>query len=620
MQNNIRKLLFLALLLTTSLQAQQKVLVIGIDGARPDALQLANTPNIDNLIADGIYSPHALNDDITISGPGWSAILCGVWSDKHLVTGNDFSNNNYTEYPMIFKYIEEENPDLHTVSFVHWDPINDNIVQDHADFKLNLGTDLEVATQAASYMTSNDPDIFFLHFDDVDHAGHGSGFTPNNPAYIEAIEEIDVNIGIVLDALIGRPNYAEEDWLILLTPDHGGLGFSHGGTSQEEQEVFFIASGASVAPSVVLRDSMLIADNPTNCLGDTVELQFNGNGNHVEVSPNPIFDFGADQDFTIECRVRTTLAADVAIVGNKDWDSGGNPGFIFSFRYASGPEWKVNIGDGSNRADINTGGSIADNNWHTLTVSFDRDGEMKMYEDGVFLTSADISNVGDINTNEGLFFGADIDGDYAYQGAIAEVRVWNTIVGDQEVSDWACTAVNNTHPNWDDLLGYWKMNEGAVATAVLDEINNNNGLINGAIWNDYDSIVVYDYTNTPRLPDVAVTALTHLCVPIDDNWNLDGNSWVAECMPTSLKPNLQNTKFNFNLSPNPVKELLTVSIENYFSEEIHLIIYDVNGKLITEVLMDEQEEVLDVSEFGNGLYWLSVEVDGEAVSKRWIKL
>ncbi|MFT7450819.1 MAG: hypothetical protein ACI9VN_001540 [Patescibacteria group bacterium] len=48
--------------------------------------------------------------------------------------------------------------------------------------------------------------------------------------------------------------------------------------------------------------------------------------------------------------------------------------------------------------------------------------------------------------------------------------------------------------------------------------------------------------------------------------------------------------------------------------------YDVNGKLITEVLMDEQEEVLDVSEFGNGLYWLSVEVDGEAVSKRWIKL
>ncbi len=317
MQSNIRKLLFFFLFITINLHAQQKVLIVGVDGVRPDALQVANTPNIDNLIADGIYSPHALNDDITISGPGWSAILCGVLSDKHLVTGNNFSNNNYAEYPVIFKYIEEENPDLHTVSFVHWSPINDNIVLDHADFKLNLDSDLEVASQAAAYLTNNDPDIFFLHFDEVDLVGHNSGFSPTNSAYVEVIEDVDTHLGTVLNALEGRPNYEEEDWLILVTTDHGGIGFSHGGNSQEEQEIFFIASGTSISSSVVLRDSTVVADNPINCLSDTVELQFNGTGDHVAISPNPIFDFGADQDFTIECRVRTDVAADVAIVGNK---------------------------------------------------------------------------------------------------------------------------------------------------------------------------------------------------------------------------------------------------------------------------------------------------------------
>ena len=63
--------------------------------------------NIDNLINTSVFSFDALNDDITISGPGWSSILCGVWSDKHLVVDNSFSGNNYFNFPPIFKYINE---------------------------------------------------------------------------------------------------------------------------------------------------------------------------------------------------------------------------------------------------------------------------------------------------------------------------------------------------------------------------------------------------------------------------------------------------------------------------------------------------------------------------------
>ena len=37
-------------------QPTKKVLLIGMDGCRADALSLANTPNIDNLITTSVFS------------------------------------------------------------------------------------------------------------------------------------------------------------------------------------------------------------------------------------------------------------------------------------------------------------------------------------------------------------------------------------------------------------------------------------------------------------------------------------------------------------------------------------------------------------------------------------
>jgi hypothetical protein len=271
-------------------------------------------------------------------------------------------------------------------------------------------------------------------------------------------------------------------------------------------------------------------------LADTVELQFDGVDDYVQIPSNPVSNFGSTQDFTIECRVRTNTTGDVAIIGDKDWVSGNNAGFVFSFKYPAGPEWKVNIGDGTNRADINTGGLIADNQWHTLSVSFDRDGLMKMYEDGQLLDSADISAVGDITTNAGLFFGTDINQDYDFMGSIAEVRVWNTLVSNQNIQSWHCSHLDNTHPNFNNLIGYWRLNDGANASQVIDySTSNNNGNINSAIWYRSDSLWMYDYSNTPRIADVPVTALTHLCVPIDSGWQLDGVSLIPDCTGTIIE-------------------------------------------------------------------------------------
>src|SRR3989338_11062228 len=103
-------------------QGLDKVLLIGVDGLRPDALLQAATPNIDSLIAEGAYSVEARTGLHTLSGPGWSNILTGVWENKHGVKDNLFKEANYAQYPTIFTRIENFKPSSNTdvVASLDW--------------------------------------------------------------------------------------------------------------------------------------------------------------------------------------------------------------------------------------------------------------------------------------------------------------------------------------------------------------------------------------------------------------------------------------------------------------------------------------------------------------------
>ena len=57
------------------------------------------------------------------------------------------------------------------------------------------------------------------------------------------------------------------------------------------------------------------------------------------------------------------------------------------------------------RVDLD-GPPIADGEWHTLSCSFDRNGAMRMYTDGVLSDETPMSSLGNLDVG-GLFFGAD---------------------------------------------------------------------------------------------------------------------------------------------------------------------------------------------------------------------
>ncbi|OJV50891.1 MAG: hypothetical protein BGO31_10475 [Bacteroidetes bacterium 43-16] len=261
----IKKLLTGALLIgsAVTLSAQTgtvkkpKVLFIGIDGVRSDALQQANTPNIDTLMANGLYTFDSWHCGATSSGASWSTMLTGVWEAKHQVTNNSYTNPNYANYPYFPKRAKECLPNLKAVQIITWDPMNDPTNSNNTagyvfnsgfNQSIDAGTHGQGAVTAAAKIQLNDPnlDILFIHYDETDAAGHSSGFNPNNPQYMNAIQTVDQEIGEVLAKLYQRPTYAQEDWLIMLTTDHGGIGTTHGGQSNTERHIWWVASGPSV--------------------------------------------------------------------------------------------------------------------------------------------------------------------------------------------------------------------------------------------------------------------------------------------------------------------------------------------------------------------------------------
>lgn len=254
-----------------------KVLVIGIDGVRPDVLAEVPTPNLDALAAEGAFTAHARTGLPSVSGPGWSSFLTGVWPDKHGVTDNDFTGKRYEEFPDFLTRIEQVRPQLNTFAVADWLPLMEQederptlgpaIDVRHALNGSELGwaeADARSVELAVEHLGSADPDALFVYLGNPDETSHH--FRSIGEEYRTAIALADAHVGLLVEAVRARATYAEEDWLILSSTDHGRRpNGGHGGDTPEERTIYYLVSGPSASRGE-LTDSTYIVDLPVTAL------------------------------------------------------------------------------------------------------------------------------------------------------------------------------------------------------------------------------------------------------------------------------------------------------------------------------------------------------------------
>jgi predicted AlkP superfamily pyrophosphatase or phosphodiesterase len=221
--------------------ANRKVLIIGIDGCRTDALQLADTPTLDSLSETGMLYIGVNRGPHTVSAPGWSALLTGVWSDKHGVTDNSYDGSNFQQYPDLFSRLKDQFP-CGRLYYSLSHPIVAKGMLSRADHGEVMGDDALATTNAIQQLGMCYPDVLFVHLDDIDKAGHSTDFSPFNPEYIAQIEDVDGQIRSILTAF--KTTYPDHERLVFVGTDHGGEGGGHGGMDDNLNvtHVFMIAS------------------------------------------------------------------------------------------------------------------------------------------------------------------------------------------------------------------------------------------------------------------------------------------------------------------------------------------------------------------------------------------
>ncbi|MCK5653180.1 MAG: alkaline phosphatase family protein, partial [Gemmatimonadetes bacterium] len=239
---------------------ERKVLLIGLDGVRVDILDQATTPNLDAMIATGAFSDQAQTRTPTVSGPGWSSMLTGVWPEKHGVRSNNFQGNNYAQFPDFLTRLESVDPTFSTFAVVDWPPLGSEdsggpLISDMVDRLVlidgeEMGYDVADALSleaALNELSDGDPDAAFVYLGYIDIAGHETSSLADE--YRESIETADEQVGRLLDAVRHRATFENEEWLVLVATDHGRTDEGgHGGDSAMERTVFILACGPTVEP------------------------------------------------------------------------------------------------------------------------------------------------------------------------------------------------------------------------------------------------------------------------------------------------------------------------------------------------------------------------------------
>ncbi|WP_270089218.1 LamG-like jellyroll fold domain-containing protein [Sphingobacterium sp. SYP-B4668] len=527
-------------------QVKRKILFISIDGLVGSELENNIPEHLGKLMENGKYSFVSLGDMNTSDPSSWATMMTGVNSNKHKITTDSYiptpdpnhPHDSEDFYPSLFFRISEQNPYLSSAVITRTSAMNNILLMD-ADEAQALDSDEKVKSSVVEELKNANADLLVAQFTSVQEAGTQTQFSFDSPEYKNATLKVDGYVGEIMTALESRSSYDKEEWLVIVTSNHGGLGNSYGGSSLEERNTFAIYHYKKFQKQELKAETLMAPrfygyDNA----GVTAMRARN-----TTVSPQEVnYNIARTGELTVEAKVKINKKADGSysyswppFLSKVNARSGSTAGWSF---FRSGNNVSFFVADGSAKIEIGAGAVGVDEVWTHITGTFSRINGIptaKFYINGRLATSGELAtlNVNNVLSTSPLTFGfqPEVFSDQYLDFYMADVHIWNVALTDEEILQNANrVGLEDNHPKKQFLVGYWpldKVEENVFKNKVSGQPDM--PILGKASFNIFGNNLPYvdpEKAILIKSEDITMQMLYWFNINVRDSWGLEGQNFL----------------------------------------------------------------------------------------------
>lgn len=259
----------------------EHVFIISLDGAKPAVIAESEAPTLKKIAAGGAVTWQASTIFPSITLPSHTSMLTGVGPDKHKILWNGYTPiKGFVKVPTVFSLLRAADPKAVTgmfvgkVKFRHlWlkdtldvfdfgGPQSSAPIAGAPEIEKDKKPSQMVAKQAVEWLKINKPRLAFIHFADVDTAGHKDGW--GSPQQKEALKVTDQALWQVWQAI--KDAGLADSSVLLISADHGGHDKTHGLNIPDDMLIPWVAWGKGVKKNFTITEPVTTYDTAATAL------------------------------------------------------------------------------------------------------------------------------------------------------------------------------------------------------------------------------------------------------------------------------------------------------------------------------------------------------------------